>query len=77
MSKVDHLIWLDCPDTLRPLERRRENRWGCIFTCLAASVVHLEALASFNTSDLLMAITRYTTREVVTRAQRAVPLPQG
>uniref|UniRef100_A0A1B0C9K2 Uncharacterized protein n=1 Tax=Lutzomyia longipalpis TaxID=7200 RepID=A0A1B0C9K2_LUTLO len=42
--------------------RRREKRWGVIFTCLASRAVHLEIAHSLTTSSAIMAIRRFMDR---------------
>ncbi|XP_023937546.1 uncharacterized protein LOC112045551 [Bicyclus anynana] len=42
--------------------RRREKRWGVLFTCLTTRAVHLELAASLSTDSALMAIRRMAAR---------------
>ncbi|XP_055526914.1 uncharacterized protein LOC129719544 [Wyeomyia smithii] len=50
-------------DYLGPIEvavnRRKEKRWVCVFTCLAIRAVHLEVVHSLSTQSCLMAIRRF------------------
>ena len=40
--------------------RRREKRWGVVFTCLTTRAVHLEIADSLTTDSAIMAIQRFT-----------------
>ena len=42
--------------------RRREKRWGVLFTCLTMSAVHLEIAHSLSTDSTIMATQRMTAR---------------
>lgn len=42
--------------------RRREKRWGVLFTCLTTRAVHLELAASLSTSSMIMALRRLSAR---------------
>jgi hypothetical protein len=42
--------------------RRREKRWGAIFTCLNSRAVHIEVAASLSTDSAIMAIRRFRAR---------------
>ena len=47
--------------------RRREKRWGVLFTCLTTRAIHIELAHSLNTSSAIMSIQRLA-------ARRGVPL---
>lgn len=53
-------------DYFGPMEvvigRRREKRWGALFTCLTTRAVHLELVSSLSTDSALMAIRRMAAR---------------
>ncbi|XP_045499410.1 uncharacterized protein LOC123697036 [Colias croceus] len=42
--------------------RRREKRWGALFTCLTSRAVHLELVASLSTDSAIMALRRMAAR---------------
>ncbi|KAJ0177854.1 hypothetical protein K1T71_006727 [Dendrolimus kikuchii] len=42
--------------------RRREKRWGMLFTCLVTRAVHIELIASLSTDSAIMAIRRMGAR---------------
>ncbi|XP_072932283.1 uncharacterized protein [Epargyreus clarus] len=42
--------------------RRREKRWGALFTCLTTRAIHLELAASLSTSSMIMALRRMAAR---------------
>jgi len=44
------------------VRRRREKRYGVIFTCLATRAIHLELAASLTTDSCIMAINRFIGR---------------
>ncbi|KAL0881109.1 hypothetical protein ABMA27_002231 [Loxostege sticticalis] len=53
-------------DLFGPLEvtvgRRREKRYGVLFTCLTVRAVHIELVASLSTDSLIMALRRMAAR---------------
>ncbi|XP_045451593.1 uncharacterized protein LOC123660582 [Melitaea cinxia] len=53
-------------DLFGPMEvtigRRREKRYGVIFTCLTVRAIHLETVSSFSTDSLIMALRRMASR---------------
>ena len=42
--------------------RKQHKRYGCIFTCLTSTAVHLEALNSMNTSSFINALQLFPSR---------------
>ena len=44
------------------IERRREKRWGALFTCLVTRAVHLELAGSLSTDSFIMALRRFISR---------------
>ncbi|XP_076247767.1 uncharacterized protein LOC143187433 [Calliopsis andreniformis] len=42
--------------------RRREKRWGVLFTCLTTRAIHLELAASLTTDSMIMALRRMIAR---------------
>ncbi|XP_037295821.1 uncharacterized protein LOC119189653 [Manduca sexta] len=42
--------------------RRREKRWGALFTCLTTRAIHLELAASLSTDSAIMALRRMAAR---------------
>jgi len=53
-------------DYFGPMEvaigRRREKRWGALFTCLVTRAVHLELAGSLSTDSFIMALRRFISR---------------
>ncbi|CAH2083722.1 unnamed protein product [Euphydryas editha] len=53
-------------DLFGPMEvtigRRREKRYGVIFTCLTVRAIHLETVSSLSTDSLIMALRRMASR---------------
>ncbi|CAK1594930.1 unnamed protein product [Parnassius mnemosyne] len=53
-------------DIFRPMEvivgRRREKRYGVIFTCLTLCAIHIETVAFLKTHSLIMALRRMAAR---------------
>jgi transposase InsO family protein len=39
--------------------RKREKRWGCLFTCLSVRAVHLEIASSLNADSVILALRRF------------------
>jgi len=56
-------------DYFGPIEvnifRRRVKRWGCFFTCLTSSCVHLEMAYSLDTCSFISALDRFQNRRGV------------
>lgn len=44
------------------IRRRREKRWGVLFTCLTTRAIHLEIADRLNTDSAIMALQRMTAR---------------
>ena len=42
--------------------RRREKRWGVVFTCLTVRAIHIEVAQSLDTSSCVMAIRNFIAR---------------
>ncbi|CAB3244548.1 unnamed protein product [Arctia plantaginis] len=63
-------------DYFGPMEitigRRREKRWGVLFTCLTTRAVHLELAASFSSDSAILALGRLIAR----RGQPAIILSE-
>jgi hypothetical protein len=53
-------------DFFGPIEvcvgRRKEKRWGALFTCLVIRAVHIELVYSMDTSSCILAIRNFSTR---------------
>lgn len=53
-------------DYFGPIEvsigRRREKRWGCLFTCLTLRAIHLEVAHSLSTDSCILALRRFMCR---------------
>ncbi|XP_043482815.1 uncharacterized protein LOC122511551 [Leptopilina heterotoma] len=68
-ARVSHHVWpfTYCGiDYFGPMQvkkgRRREKRWGVLFTCLSTRAVHLELAASLSADSTILAIRRLSAR---------------